>query len=80
MGKSVATTSGEVKWYCAVHALRRLTVTPIDNEIVDWSYINHYVCNGAVILCAFDHPRDGAARVTMGFVAAAIGLRHTQIV
>ncbi|NLT26957.1 MAG: agmatine deiminase family protein [Microbacteriaceae bacterium] len=28
---------------------------------VDWSYINHYVCNGAVILCAFDDPRDEEA-------------------
>ena len=27
-------------------------------ELVDWSYINHYVCNGAVILCAFDDPND----------------------
>jgi len=28
---------------------------------VDYSYVNHYVCNGAVILCAFDDPRDDAA-------------------
>ena len=28
----------------------------------DWSYINHYVCNGAVILCAFDDPNDEVAR------------------
>ncbi|MEU5401804.1 agmatine deiminase family protein [Streptomyces sp. NPDC005963] len=27
----------------------------------DYSYINHYVCNGAVILCAFDDPRDEEA-------------------
>ncbi len=32
----------------------------------DWSYINHYVCNGAVILCSFDDPRDGDAAATLG--------------
>jgi agmatine deiminase len=25
---------------------------------VDYSYINHYVANGVVVLCAFDDPRD----------------------
>jgi agmatine deiminase len=25
---------------------------------VDYSYINHYICNGAVILCAFNDPGD----------------------
>ncbi|MFB7589959.1 agmatine/peptidylarginine deiminase [Streptomyces sp. NPDC056169] len=25
---------------------------------VDYSYINHYVANGAVVLCGFDDPRD----------------------
>ena len=34
------------------------TVTHADGDCVDWSYINHYVCNGAVILCSFDDPRD----------------------
>ena len=29
---------------------------------VDYSYINHYVCNGAVICPSFDDPRDEAAR------------------
>ena len=29
-----------------------------DGDIVDWSYINHYVCNDAVIMCAFDDPND----------------------
>ncbi|WP_238473535.1 agmatine deiminase family protein [Nocardioides cavernaquae] len=29
---------------------------------VDWSYVNHYVCNGAVIACAFDDPADAEAR------------------
>jgi agmatine deiminase len=28
---------------------------------VDYSYVNHYVCNGAVIACAFDDPRDDLA-------------------
>jgi agmatine deiminase len=28
---------------------------------VDYSYINHYVVNGAVILCAFDDPNDQLA-------------------
>ncbi len=32
-----------------------------DDGWVDYSYINHYVCNGAVILCAFDDPNDDAA-------------------
>ncbi|MDH6132466.1 agmatine deiminase [Kitasatospora sp. MAA4] len=32
-----------------------------DGEPVDYSYINHYVANGAVILCAFDDPRDEEA-------------------
>ena len=31
----------------------------------DWSYINHYVCNGAVILCSFDDPRDADAAGTL---------------
>lgn len=29
---------------------------------VDYSYINHYVCNDAVILCAFDDPNDQVAK------------------
>ncbi|PYC88169.1 agmatine deiminase, partial [Streptomyces tateyamensis] len=32
-----------------------------DGEPVDYSYINHYVANGAVILCAFADPRDEQA-------------------
>ena len=32
-----------------------------DEGWVDYSYINHYVCNGAVILCAFDDPGDQRA-------------------
>jgi agmatine deiminase len=46
-----------------------LTVVPIaapqalrDEEgFVDYSYINHYVVNGAVILCGFDDPNDSRA-------------------
>ncbi len=41
-------------------------VTHVDDEIVDWSYINHYVCNGAVILCSFDDRRDDEAAETLG--------------
>jgi len=29
---------------------------------VDYSYINHYIVNGAVILCAFDDPNDAVAK------------------
>lgn len=39
-----------------------------DGELVDWSYINHYVCNDAVILCSFDDPNDDVAA---GIMAAA---------
>ena len=41
------------------------TETHADDDIVDWSYINHYVCNGAVILCSFDDPRDDDAAATL---------------
>ncbi len=33
-----------------------------EEGFVDYSYINHYVINGAVILCAFDDPNDFVAR------------------
>ncbi|GAA4843873.1 agmatine deiminase family protein [Kitasatospora terrestris] len=36
-----------------------------DGEPVDYSYINHYVANGAVILCAFDDPRDEEAKAVL---------------
>jgi len=47
-----------------------LTVIPVpapevirdEHDWVDYSYINHYVCNGGVILCAFDDPGDAHAR------------------
>jgi agmatine deiminase len=29
-----------------------------DGEIVDYSYINHYLANGLALLCAFDDPQD----------------------
>ncbi|MEU0373217.1 agmatine deiminase family protein [Streptomyces sp. NPDC006283] len=32
-----------------------------DGEWVDYSYINHYICNGGVVLCAFDDSRDEIA-------------------
>lgn len=32
---------------------------------VDWSYVNHYVCNDAVILCAFDDPGDERAAAVL---------------
>ncbi|MFF8833706.1 agmatine/peptidylarginine deiminase [Streptomyces sp. NPDC015131] len=37
------------------------TVLQEDGEWVDYSYINHYICNGGVVLCAFDDPRDEIA-------------------
>ncbi|WP_062311758.1 agmatine deiminase family protein [Demequina rhizosphaerae] len=32
-----------------------------DEDWVDWSYVNHYVLNGAVIACVFDDPHDAEA-------------------
>ena len=37
------------------------TLLDAGDGVVDWSYINHYVANNAVILCAFDDPNDAAA-------------------
>lgn len=37
------------------------TVLTDDDGWVDYSYVNHYVCNGAVVLCAFDDPHDEVA-------------------
>jgi agmatine deiminase len=50
-----------------------LSVVPVaapevlrDEEgFVDYSYINHYVVNGAVILCGFDDPNDQRAVATL---------------
>ncbi|CAB4334824.1 unannotated protein [freshwater metagenome] len=36
-----------------------------EHGFTDYSYINHYVCNGAVILCAFDDPNDEVAQEIM---------------
>jgi agmatine deiminase len=38
------------------------TVLRDAHGVVDYSYINHYICNGAVILCAFDDPNDAVAK------------------
>jgi len=32
---------------------------------VDWSYINHYICNGAVVMCTFDDPNDAHAEAIL---------------
>ena len=32
---------------------------------VDYSYINHYICNGAVILCSFDDDNDEVAKTIL---------------
>ncbi|WP_439812699.1 agmatine deiminase family protein [Streptomyces sp. P9-2] len=48
---------------------RPLEVVPVpaptrleaDGHWADHSYINHYLCNGGVVLCAFDDPRDKEA-------------------
>ena len=44
---------------------------------VDWSYINHYVVNGAVVLCAFDDPND---EVAAGLLAQAYPGRTVELV
>jgi agmatine deiminase len=36
-----------------------------DEGFVDYSYINHYVVNGGVVLCGFDDPNDGRAVATL---------------
>jgi agmatine deiminase len=38
------------------------TVLRDDEGFVDYSYINHYVCNNAVILCGFGDPNDAVAK------------------
>ncbi|GHA51028.1 putative agmatine deiminase [Streptomyces tauricus] len=37
------------------------TVLEADGHWADYSYINHYLCNGGVVLCGFDDPRDESA-------------------
>lgn len=36
-----------------------------ESGYVDFSYINHYICNDAVILCAFDDPADERAKTIL---------------
>jgi agmatine deiminase len=36
-----------------------------EEHFVDYSYINHYIVNGAVILCSFDDPNDLVAKQIM---------------
>lgn len=53
----------------AVPAPQVLRDDPSDPESwVDYSYINHYVCNDAVILCSFDDPADERARAILAGV------------
>lgn len=37
----------------------------VDGELVDYSYVNHYVGNGFVALCGFDDENDEAARAVL---------------
>jgi agmatine deiminase len=37
----------------------------VDGELVDHSYVNHYVANSVVVLCAFDDPHDERARAVL---------------
>jgi agmatine deiminase len=59
--------SKEVRETLAAHSDLRLIPVPApevlrdDEGWVDYSYINHLVVNGAVILCAFDDPGDARA-------------------
>ncbi|UGY93779.1 agmatine deiminase family protein [Streptomyces gobiensis] len=34
------------------------TITEVDGELVDYSYVNHYLCNGGVVLCGFQDRMD----------------------
>ena len=48
-----------------------------DEGFVDYSYINHYVCNGAVILCGFD---DAGDKVAKGILEKAYPGRTVELV
>ena len=48
-----------------VTELRAPTTTEVDGELVDFSYVNHYVLNGAVVLCGFADERDDAAAAAL---------------
>jgi agmatine deiminase len=41
------------------------TLLEDDEGPVDWSYVNHYVVNGAVVLCAFDDRNDDVAAAVL---------------
>lgn len=56
--EEITGSTGKLK----VIALPAPDVLQDDADWVDYSYINHYVCNGAVIVCAFDDPGDQRAR------------------
>lgn len=53
------------------------TVLDAGDGFVDWSYINHYVANNAVILCAFNDPNDAIAA---GILAQAYPGRRIELV
>ena len=59
--------SAEVRATLAAAGSWRLLPVPAPEAVrdeegwVDYSYINHYVVNGGVILCAFDDPQDDVA-------------------
>ncbi len=59
--------SSQVREVLAAAGDWRLVAVPAPDVLrdeegwVDYSYINHYVVNGAVILCAFDDPGDARA-------------------
>jgi agmatine deiminase len=48
-----------------------------DEGFVDYSYINHYVCNNAVILCGFD---DAGDEVAKGILEKAYPGRTVELV
>ncbi len=53
------------------------TITTDDEGFVDYSYINHYVLNGAVLLCAFDDPND---EVAQRILAQVYPDRHIELI
>ena len=53
------------------------TVLTDDEGFVDWSYINHYVANGVVVLCGFDDANDSIAA---GILARAYPGRAVELV
>jgi len=41
------------------------TILKDESGLVDFSYINHYILNGAVLLCSFDDPNDLKAKAIL---------------